>query len=378
LNDDVPTEKDAQLRSQWPVGIQEWENAATAAIGTNAFGWIAGGAAEESTIRWNIAAFERRRLRPRVLVDTSARDVSVEIAGTSSPAPFFLAPIGGQSVAHPDGEMAVARAARSQDIPFIISTAASYSMEEIAKEAGSSPYWYQLYCVNDREVVSSLIRRAEDCGCKAIVLTVDSPEVGWRDRDLRNGYTPFVQDEGLRQYTTDPVFRSRLSASPEDDPQGAATAMMRMFPNVSLSWDDLDWLRERIEMPLFMKGVLRGEDACRAVEAGVNGVIVSNHGGRQLDGEVASLDVLPEVRSAVGRDAIVLLDSGIRRGSDVVKALALGANAVLLGRPYVYGLAVGGQRGVEHVIHTLKAEIDLAFVLLGVTSVSDLDESFIV
>jgi len=366
-----------QARSEWPVGTQEWENAAEATLGSSAFGWIAGGAGEESTIRNNLQAFESRRLRPKVLVDTSARDITVEINGTFSSAPFLLAPIGGQTVAHPDGETAVARAADKAGIPFIISTAASYSMEEIAGEVESVPYWHQLYFVKDRDVVASWIQRSEKCGCVALVLTVDSPMVGWRDRDLRSNYTPFLRDEGLRQYTSDPVFRSRLKASPEDDPRGSAVAMTRMFPHDTLSWEHVDWLRAATSLPIFIKGILRGEDARRALEAGMNGVIVSNHGGRQLDGEIASLDALPEVRRAVGDDATVLMDSGIRRGTDVVKALALGADAVLLGRPYIYGLAVGGQQGVEHVISTLKAEIDLAFALVGANSVTDLDSSFV-
>lgn len=377
LRGEPPAELLEQARSKWPVGTQEWEDAAAATLGSNAFGWIAGGAGEESTIRNNLEAFARRRLRPKVLVDTSARDITVEISGTFSQAPFLLAPIGGQTVAHPDGETAVARAADKVGVPFIISTAASYSMEEIAGEADNVPYWHQLYFVNDRDVVASWIQRSEKCGCAALVLTVDSPMVGWRDRDLRSNYTPFLQDEGLRQYTSDPVFRSRLKASPEDDPRGTVAAMTQMFPHASLTWEHLEWVRATTSLPIFIKGILRGEDARRAHEAGVNGIIVSNHGGRQLDGEIASLDALPEVRSAVGDDATVLMDSGIRRGTDVVKALALGADAVLLGRPYIYGLAVGGQQGVEHVINTLKSEIDLAFTLVGANSVADIDSSFV-
>jgi isopentenyl diphosphate isomerase/L-lactate dehydrogenase-like FMN-dependent dehydrogenase len=375
--DEVPGEA-AQTHRNWPVGIEEWEQRASSALTSDAFDWIAGGAGEEATIRANRAAFDRRELRPRMLIDTSSRDISVEISGTRSSAPFWLAPIGGQTVAHPQGEKASARAARELGIPLVISTAASYSMEEIAAECGESSFWYQLYWVGDRGVVASFVRRAEDCGARAIVLTVDSPMVGWRDRDLRTGYTPFIRDEGLRQYTSDPVFRSRLEMTPEDDPRTASAAMMKMFPNVSLTWNHLEWLRNKTSLPVFVKGLLRGEDARRALDAGMDGVIVSNHGGRQLDGEMASLDALPEVRRAVGDGALVLFDSGIRRGVDVVKALALGANAVLVGRPYIYGLATGGQEGVEQVLRTLMAEIDLTFVLVGVNKVSDLDPSFVV
>lgn len=376
--DELPSELATQTHRDWPVGTEEWEQRASVTLTSNAFDWIAGGAGEESTIRANRAAFERRQLRPRMLVDTSSRDISVEISGTRSSAPFLLAPIGGQTVAHPKGEKATARAAQKLGIPLVISTAASYSMEEIATECGDSPFWHQLYWVGDEGVVASFVQRAEDCGASAIVLTVDSPMVGWRDRDLRNGYTPFIQDEGLRQYTSDPVFRSRLENAPKDDPRAASSAMMKMFPNVSLTWNRLDWLRNKTSLPIFIKGILRGDDARRALDAGMDGVIVSNHGGRQLDGEIASLDALPEVRSAVGDRALVLFDSGIRRGVDVVKALALGADAVLLGRPYIYGLAAGGQEGVEQVLRTLMAEIDLTFVLVGVDRVGELDPSFVV
>ncbi|MGH2703311.1 MAG: alpha-hydroxy-acid oxidizing protein [Actinomycetota bacterium] len=377
--DDVPGEfASPRTHRDWPVGIEEWEQRASVTLTPSAFDWIAGGAGEESTIRANRAAFERRRLLPRVLVDTSSLDISVDISGTRSAAPFLLAPIGAQTVAHRQGEKASARAAHKTGIPLVISTAASYSMEEIAAECGDSPFWHQLYWVNDEEVVASFVHRAESCGASAIVLTVDSPMVGWRDRDLRNGYTPFIQEEGLRQYTSDPIFRSRLESAPEEDPVAASAAMTKMFTNVSLTWNRLEWLRGKTKLPIFVKGILRGEDARRALDEGMNGVIVSNHGGRQLDGEIASLDALSEVRSAVGDEALVLFDSGIRRGVDVVKALALGANAVLLGRPYIYGLAAGGQEGIEQVLHTLKAEIELAFVLVGAEKVSDLDTSFVV
>ena len=368
----------SQARQDWPIGVRDWETRAESVLSRGAFDWLSGGAGEESTLRANRAAFERWQLRPRMLVNTSDRNPAIELFGTTSAAPFLLAPIGGQTVAHSDGELAVARAAKATGIPMLISQAASHSMEDIAAQSADAPYWYQLYVVSDRDVVSSLIRRAETCGCRALVVTVDTTIPGWRDRDLRNGYVPFLEDEGIRQYTNDPVFRSRLEVSPEDDPRAAGAAMMRMFPNPSLSWDDLVWLRDQTSLPIAIKGVLRGQDAKRALAAGIDAIIVSNHGGRQLDGAMAALDALPEVRDAVGPNAIVLMDSGIRRGTDVVKAVALGADAVLLGRPFVYGLAVGGQQGVEHVITTLKAEVDAAFILTGVTSVNELDRSFVV
>jgi isopentenyl diphosphate isomerase/L-lactate dehydrogenase-like FMN-dependent dehydrogenase len=242
---------------------------------------------------------------------------------------------------------------------------------------GDGPRWFQLYWVNDGEVVISLIRRAEDNGYAALVVTLDTLTLGWRDRDLAKPYLPFVSGEGCAQFFSDPVFRSRLDLPPEEDVLAAAGAMLATFPNLSLTWDDLAWLRTQTQLPLLVKGVLIGEDAVRARECGVDGIVVSNHGGRQVDGAVASLDALVEVREALGSDAVVLVDGGIRRGPDVLKALALGADAVLLGRPYAYGLAVGGQEGVETVIRNLMAETDLTLALIGGTSTSELDTKWI-
>jgi lactate 2-monooxygenase len=299
------------------------------------------------------------------------------VLGTPSPFPFFLAPVGVLSIAHPEGELAPARAAAGLRVPFILSTAASHSIEEIAAAMGDAPRWFQLYWVSDREVVESLVRRAEASGYAAIVVTLDTLTLGWRPRDLRKAYLPFRQGEGIAQFTSDPVFRSRLSVPPEDDPLVAAGTMLAMFPNLALRWDDLAWLRELTSLPLLAKGVLTGEDAVRALDSGIDGIVVSNHGGRQVDGAVASLDALVEVRAAVGPDAPVLMDGGIRGGADVLKALALGANAVLLGRPYVYGLAAGGQSGVEAVLQQLAAETDLTLALIGGTVARDLDAAWI-
>jgi lactate 2-monooxygenase len=363
--------------SPWPVGADEWEALASAKLEPGPFGYIAGGAGNESTLRANREAFEQRRLRPRMLTGNSARDLSVEVLGTPSPFPFFLAPVGVLSIAHPDGELAPARAAGALRVPFILSSAASHSIEEIAAAMGDAPRWFQLYWVSDREVVESLVHRAEASGYSAIVVTLDTLTLGWRPRDLRNGYLPFRQGEGIAQFTSDPVFRSRLSVPPEEDPLVAAGTMLAMFPNLALRWDDLAWLRELTSLPLLVKGVLTAEDARRALDSGIDGIVVSNHGGRQVDGAIASLDALLEVRSAVGPDATVLMDGGIRGGADVLKALALGANAVLLGRPYVYGLAVGGQPGVDTVLQQLAAETDLTLALIGGTVARDLDAAWI-
>jgi lactate 2-monooxygenase len=363
--------------SPWPISPEEWEARAAEALDPGPFDYIAGGAGSEATMRANLEAFERRRLRPRMLAGNRERDLSVEVLGIRSPAPFLLAPIGVLSIAHPDGELAVARAAAATGIPMVLSSAASHSLEEVAAELGDAPRWFQLYWVNDRDVVASLVRRAAEAGYGAIVVTLDTLTLGWRDRDLRKPYLPFVTGEGCAQFFSDPVFRSRLERSPEDDVLAAAVAMLATFPNLGLTWSDLDWLRSETDLPVLVKGVLTAEDAARARDARVDGVVVSNHGGRQVDGAVAALDALVEVRQALGPEAVVLMDSGIRRGADVLKALALGADAVLLGRPYVYGLAVGGQEGVEAVMRHLMAETDLTLALIGGTRARDLDPTWI-
>jgi len=360
-----------------PLDPDEWESRAKAVLDPGPFDYIAGGAGGESTMHANREAFARWRLRPAMLAGNQQRDLRVSVLGTSSPTPFFLAPVGVLSAARPDGDLAVARAAAAAGVPWVVSTAASTPMEAIAETMGAAPRWYQLYWVNDRDVVASLVRRAEAAGYTAIILTLDTLQLGWRVRDLENRYLPFILGEGIGQFTSDPVFRSRLSVSPEDDARGAGAAMVGMFSNLGLRWDDLAWLRERTRLPLLAKGVLRAEDARRVLDAGFQGVIVSNHGGRQVDGAVAALDALVEVRDALGAKAVVLMDSGIRRGADVIKALALGANAVLLGRPYVYGLTVAGQAGVERVMRNLTAEIDLTLALTGGRDVKALDQSWI-
>jgi lactate 2-monooxygenase len=363
--------------SPWPIAPEEWEARAAEFLEPGPFDYIAGGAGSEATMRANLEAFERRRLRPRMLAGNSERDISVEVLGTPSPAPFLLAPIGVLSIAHAEGELAVARAAAATGVPMVLSSAASHSLEEVAEAMGDAERWFQLYWVNDRDVAVSLVERAEAAGYGAIVVTLDTLTLGWRPRDLSKAYLPFVTGEGCAQFFSDPVFRSRLDRPPEEDTLAAAVAMLATFPNLGLTWDDLGWLRDRTKLPLLVKGVLTGEDALRARECGVDGIVVSNHGGRQVDGAVAALDALVEVCEAVGREVAVLMDGGIRRGADVLKALALGADAVLLGRPYAYGLAVGGQEGVETVIRHLMAETDLTLALIGGARAADLDSTWI-
>lgn len=364
----------AQEPPEWPVGPEDWERAAEEKLDAGAFGYIAGGAGGESTMRANLAAFERWRIQPRMLTGNAKRDISVEILGTPSPAPFFFAPVGVLSIASEEGEVGVGRAAASSRVPMIVSSASTHSLEEVA--ATGCPRWFQLYWVSDRDICASFVSRAEEAGYGAIVVTLDTLTLGWRPRDLRNAYLPFIKGEGCGQFFNDPVFLAKLDKPPAEDLLTAAATMLATFSNLGLTWDDLDWLREQTKLPLLVKGVLSAADARRAFEHGVDGVIVSNHGGRQVDGAVASLDALVEVRDALP-EAVVLMDGGIRRAADVVKAMALGADAVLLGRPYAYALAVGGKRGVEAFTENLMAEIDLALALAGGTSIRELDRSWL-
>ena len=364
----------AQEPPAWPVAFEDWQRAAEERLDPGAFGYIAGGAGAESTMRANLEAFQQWRIRPRMLAGNAVRDISVEVLGMRSPAPFFLAPVGVLSIAHEEAEVGVAKAASSSGVPMLLSSAATHSIEEIA-ETGA-PRWFQLYWVNDREICASFVQRAEAAGYGAIVVTLDTLTLGWRPRDLRQAYLPFIKGEGCGQYFTDPVFLSRLDKTPEEDMLTAAAMMLATFPNLGLTWSDLDWLRGQTTLPLLVKGVLTAEDAQLALQHGMDGVIVSNHGGRQVDGAVAALDALVEVRDALP-DAVVLMDGGIRSAADVLKAIALGADAVLLGRPYAYALAVGGARGVEELIQNLMAEIDLNLALAGGHSLRDLDRTWL-
>src|SRR3954471_17311938 len=364
----------AQQPPEWPVTFEDWERAAQEKLDGGAFGYIAGGAGGEETMRANLDAFRRWRLRPRMLTGNVQRDISVEVLGMRSPAPFFLAPVGVLSIAHEEAEVGVAKAAASSGVPMLLSSAATHSIEEVAET--NAPRWFQLYWVNDREICESFVRRADAAGYGAIVVTLDTLTLGWRPRDLRQAYLPFLQGQGCGQFFSDPVFRSRLEKSPDEDLLTAAATMLATFPNLGLEWSDLEWLRGQTALPILVKGVLTEDDAREALAHGVDGIIVSNHGGRQVDGAVAALDALVEVRDALP-DAVVLMDGGIRCAADVLKAMALGADAVLLGRPYAYALAVGGTRGVEELIQNLMAEIDLGLALAGAHSIRDLDRSWL-
>jgi lactate 2-monooxygenase len=360
-----------------PTSVAELEARAREQLSPEAFGYVAGGAGAELTVRANLEAFERWRIVPRMLRDVSERDLATNVLGTPLPAPVLLAPIGVQSIVHPDAELAVGRAAAAHGLPAILSTASSNTLEDVAAAMGDANRWYQLYWPRQRELAASFVARAADAGYGAIVVTLDTWLLGWRPRDLQNGYLPFLKGEGVANYFSDPVFRAALERPPEEDPEPAIGHWAYQFANPSVAWADLAWLREQTGLPIVLKGIIHAEDARRALDAGVDGLIVSNHGGRQVDGALGALDALPGVRDAVGEQFPVLFDSGIRTGADVFKALALGADAVCLGRPYIWGLALAGQAGVEQVLRCLLAELDLTLALSGHTEIAQLERSLL-
>src|SRR5688500_3172233 len=377
-----------------------------------AFAYVAGGAGTGATMRANRAAFDRWRIVPRMLRDVSERGSRGELFGRTLPAPFLVAPIGVLEMAHREAERAVARAVRGLDVPMVYSSQASVAMEEVTGILGDSPRWFQLYWSVRDELVESFVRRAEACGCEAIVVTLDTTILGWRTRDLDLGWLPFLRGMGIAQYTSDPVFTRLLSEpagdleQPEPKPNlaalkvlvqlvrnypgpflsalrsGRARAAVQRFVQIysrpSLTWDDLPFLRERTKLPVLLKGILHPDDARRAVDEGIDGLVVSNHGGRQVDGSIATVEALPGVVEAVDGRVPVILDSGVRSGADIFRALALGANAVLLGRPYVYGLGIAGQTGVEEVIRNFLADFDLTMGLAGCASIGEIGRGAIV
>jgi L-lactate dehydrogenase (cytochrome) len=357
---------------EYPIGATLLEDAARERLSAEAFGYVAGSAGSESTHGANRAAFDRWWIVPRFLRDVDSRDLATEVLGTPMPAPVALAPVGVQGIVHPDGELAVARAAASVGLPMTLSTVSSYRLEDVAEAGGDAPRWFQLYWPRDRAVGASLLARAKAAGFSALMVTLDTFTLAWRPRDLAAGYLPFLKRQGLVNYETDPAFLAGLERSPDEDPTASIMHWQSMFGDPSNTWEDLAWVRDNWDGPIALKGVLHPDDARRAVDSGVQGVVVSNHGGRQIDGEIPSLAALPDIVAAVGDRIEVLLDSGVRTGSDVVKALALGARAVLLGRPYIYGLGLGGEPGVAHVLRSLLAELDLSMALAGVARVPDI------
>lgn len=394
------------VRPRVPVDAEALALAAQRVMREEAFAYLAGGAGSESTMRANRAAFERWRIVPRMLRDVSVRDTSIELFGRRLPSPFVLSPIGVLELMHRDADLAVARAAASLGIPMCFSNQASVPMETCATAMGDAPRWFQLYWSKDDELVASLVRRAEACGCDAIVVTLDTTYLGWRARDLDLAHLPFMLGKGIAQYTSDPVFMRKLGEPlPGPAParggvtlsavrtllsmaravpggavnnlrSGTAIAAVRRFvatySRPALTWADLPTLRRHTRLPILLKGILHPDDARQAIDAGIDGIFVSNHGGRQVDGSIAALDALPGVIAAVNGRVPVLMDSGIRGGADAVRALALGARAVGIARPYAYGLALAGEAGVREVVQNMTAEFELTMALSGCRSVSEL------
>jgi lactate 2-monooxygenase len=354
-----------------PLDWRELERDAYAMLSRGPRGYIQGGAGLGETIRANREAFDEWRIVPRMLRDVSERSLERTVLGTKLPAPVLLAPIGVQTVAHADGELASARAAAHVGVPLIASTAASHTIEQIAEAAGEQPCWYQLYWPRDRGLARSFIERGERAGYGAIVVTLDTWLLGWRPADLSDGFLPFLRGEGNANYLQDPVFRASLPKPPEEDMPTAVAYWAWQFSNPSVTWEDLAFLRECTKLPIVLKGIQSAEDALLAVEHGIEGIIVSNHGGRQVDGAIGSLQALPGVVEAVGDRCEVLFDSGIRSGADALKALALGARAVCLGRPYVWGLALGGEQGVIEVLRAFLADLDLNMALSGHANIDE-------
>ncbi|MCM3764716.1 lactate 2-monooxygenase [Neobacillus niacini] len=360
-----------------PVSYEELEAKAKERLEAKPYYYVAASAGAEVTAKQNNKAFEKWQIVPRMLCDTSTRDLSIELFGKKLSYPVLLAPVGVQSIVHPEGELATARAAAAMEVPFIASTASTYSLEKVAAEMGHGQRWYQLYWSNDREIAASMVKRAEGAGYGAIVITLDTPMMAWREKDIEHAYLPFLEGEGIGNYLSDPVFCSRLEKSPNEDMKSAIMLWARVFGNPTLTWNDLEFIKGQTSLPILLKGILHPEDAKLAVEHGVDGIVVSNHGGRQVDGAIAAIDALPEVVDAVQGNIPVLMDSGIRRGSDILKALALGARAVLVGRPYMYGLALAGEEGVKQVLRNLIADFDLTLALSGKRSIEELSRELL-
>jgi len=342
-------------------------------LSPGAFGYVAGGAGSESTMSANRRAFERWEIVPRMLTDVSTRDLSTTVLGHDLRAPVVLAPVGVLSIVHDEAEKAVGRAAAEVGVPMTLSTVSSFTLEDVAEANGDGMRWFQLYWPGEPDLTASLLDRAEAAGYSAIVVTLDTKILAWRPRDLDQAYLPFLKGEGLANYFSDPAFVAPLERSPEEDQGAAILRWASVFLNKAATWDDLAFIRGHTDLPIVLKGVLHPDDARRAADSGCEGIVVSNHGGRQVDGSIASLDALPAVVDAVGGQLDILLDSGIRTGADAFKAIALGADAVLLGRPYVWGLGLGGADGVKQVVRSFLAELDLTLTLSGFPDLLGLD-----
>jgi lactate 2-monooxygenase len=356
------------------------ESQAKKHLSARSYAYVAGGAGASHTMEANRAAFRQWHLIPRMLRDSSERDVSVKLFGTTYPSPILLAPIGVQSLFHADGECGVAEVAEELEVPYIMSSASSVTIEEVAKANGDGKRWFQLYWPKTDEITISLLNRAKKGGFDVLVVTLDTFTLAWRPWDLDLGHLPFVKGIGNQIGLSDPVFQKIFKQTTgkevHEDITNASIQWQRdAFSGQAHVWEKLKFLRANWSGPIVLKGIQHVDDARMAADAGIEGIIVSNHGGRQLDGAIGSLTVLPEIVDAVGDRVTVLFDSGIRSGTDVIKALALGAKGVLIGRPWIYGLGVGGKQGAKEVIQSILADFDQSMCLAGVKAVSQLDRS---
>ena len=362
----------AGLKPKLPVDFASWEKRAEQAMPAGVWSYVAGGCGDETTQTRNALAFRNYGLMPRMLVDSTVRDLSVELFGLKLPSPIFMAPIGVLGICAQDGhgDLAGARAAAMTGVPFTLSTLTNDPLEAVGKALGDAPGFFQLYTPSDRELAESFVRRAEAAGFKALIVTVDTWTPGWRPRDLNDANFPQLRGACLANYLSDPRFRALLAKPPEEDPAGAVRAWAKLFAK-PLTFADLPWLRSLTKLPLAVKGICHPDDARRALDLGADAIYCSNHGGRQANGGIPAIDLLVDVVKAAG-SAPVLFDSGVRSGTDVVKALALGARAVGIGRPYAYGLALDGAEGVAHVLRCLLAEADLLMAIDGYPRIADL------
>lgn len=394
----------AGRKNKIPVQHHILYQKASEKMSPDAHSYICGGAGIEKTMSANREAFTRRQIVPRMLNDVSERDLSIELFGKKHPTPFLISPIGVLEMVHPKADLAVAQAAAAEQVPMIFSNQASVDMETCATSMGDTTRWFQLYWSKSDQVVESFVRRAEACHCSAIVVTLDTTLLGWRPRDLDSTYLPFLRAKGIAQYLSDPVFMSEAAQIELPDekrtmnlavlnalrqmmtkvpgstlshlktklPMKAVKHFVDTYSRPSLTWENLRFLREITRLPVVLKGIQHHDDAQKALDAGVDGVIVSNHGGRQVDGAIGSLDALPDVVRVIDGKIPVLFDSGIRSGADAFKALALGANAVCIGRPFVYALTIAGKEGVIELLKNYKADLDLTMGLSGCRSVKEI------
>jgi lactate 2-monooxygenase len=397
----------AGKRSSIKISMQSLESEAKQHMNERAYAYIAGGAGNESTMDANRKAFEQWKIVPRMLRNVGERNTGIELFGQKLPSPILLSPIGVLEMVHPEADVAVAKAAASLGVPYIFSNQASRPMEECAASMGNSPRWFQLYWSKSNELVQSFVQRAERCGCSVLVVTLDTTLLGWRTRDLELAYLPFLEGKGIAQYTSDPVFQKLLDEPDETEqvnrkitlqsiqglismvqhypgnnffkkltsgrPIKAVRKFVSIYSNPAITWDDLLWLRKQTKLPILLKGIVHPEDARKALDFGMDGIIISNHGGRQVDGSIATLDALPKIKEVIQDKIPVLLDSGVRGGADIFKAIALGANAVCIGRPYVYGLTLAGEEGVSQVIQNLMADFELTMGLSGCKNISEIN-----